>query len=79
MRKTNEALLASDINTELSGSTLIAVFLYRDIIYSFNVGDSRAILVKQTDIAWRVVELSDDQKPSREDEKERIIKAGGRI
>ena len=27
---------------------------------------------------WRVVPLSDDQKPERPDEKERIIKAGGR-
>lgn len=42
---TNDELLNSDINTDLSGSTVIAVFIHKEIIYSFNVGDSRAILI----------------------------------
>lgn len=79
MKKTNDALLTSEINTELSGSTLVAVFMHRDIIYCFNVGDSRAIMGKQKEGNWETVELSVDQKPSREDEKQRIIKAGGRV
>lgn len=44
IRKTNEQLLDSEINTELSGSTFISVFLFNNRIISFNVGDSRAIL-----------------------------------
>jgi serine/threonine protein phosphatase PrpC len=52
----------------MSGSTVIAIFIYKDTIYSFNVGDSRAILVSQkNDYNWIVTPLSIDQKPSRED------------
>lgn len=40
-------LLESEINTELSGSTVVCIFLYDNKILSFNVGDSRAILIKQ--------------------------------
>ncbi len=47
LSKTNQSLLDSDINTELSGSTLVAVFIYDLKIFCFNVGDSRAILVRQ--------------------------------
>lgn len=36
-----------DINTELSGSTVVVVVLYGDRLISFNVGDSRAILLRQ--------------------------------
>lgn len=42
---TNQQLLDSDINTELAGSTLIAVFVYNERLLAFNVGDSRAILL----------------------------------
>ena len=62
-------LLESKINTELSGSTVIAVFIHKNEIYSFNVGDSRAIMARQSDSSWQIVELSSDQKPSRADEK----------
>lgn len=40
-------LLESDINTELSGSTVVAVFIYQETIICYNIGDSRAILVSQ--------------------------------
>ena len=79
MSKTNDELLNSDINTELSGSTVIAVFIHRNRLYSFNIGDSRAILARHCGGEWKTIPLSDDQKPSREDEKKRIIKFGGRI
>lgn len=45
--KTNEDLLNSEINTELSGSTVVMVFIYESKIICFNVGDSRAILIRQ--------------------------------
>jgi serine/threonine protein phosphatase PrpC len=47
LSKTNKSLLDSDINTELSGSTVVAVFIYRERIICYNIGDSRAILVRQ--------------------------------
>lgn len=45
--KTNQMLLDSDINTELSGSTVVCVFVYKGEIFCFNVGDSRAILCQK--------------------------------
>lgn len=44
---TNQQLLESEINTELAGSTLIAVFVYNERLLVFNVGDSRAILLTE--------------------------------
>lgn len=44
---TNTQLLECEINTELAGSTLIAVFVYNERILAFNVGDSRAILMQE--------------------------------
>ena len=41
-----------------------------------NAGDSRGILVRRKD---RVVVASEDHKPNRADEKERINAAGGRV
>jgi len=47
--KTNQSLLDSEINTELSGSTVVAVFEYKNKLFCFNVGDSRAILCYQVE------------------------------
>ena len=44
---TNKELLEGEINTELSGSTVVGVAIYNGKVLSFNVGDSRAILIKQ--------------------------------
>lgn len=64
----------------MSGSTAIAVFIQNETVYAFNVGDSRAILVSQkSPKEWGLKALSNDQKPSREDEKQRILKFGGRV
>lgn len=46
--RTNQSLLDSDINTELSGSTVVAVFIYGDKMLCFNVGDSRAVLASHS-------------------------------
>lgn len=66
-QRTNDELLNCDINTELSGSTVIAVFIYQEKIVSFNVGDSRAILINSEYSKWTHEPISIDQKPSRED------------
>lgn len=47
MSKTNNSLLESEINTELSGSTVVVVLIFKQKILCFNVGDSRAILIRQ--------------------------------
>ena len=47
LQLTNKALLEGDINTELSGSTVVGVAVYNDKAISFNIGDSRAIMISQ--------------------------------
>lgn len=50
---TNNELLASEINTDLSGSTVVAVFVYGRKLFCFNVGDSRAVLLSSVANHWR--------------------------
>ncbi|CAD8097600.1 unnamed protein product [Paramecium primaurelia] len=59
---TNKELCYSEIDTNLSGSTTVSLLIIKDIIYSANVGDSRAIMCK-FDNGWTVIELSRDHKP----------------
>ncbi len=63
---TNTMLLSAEINTDLSGSTLVCCLLYQDILVVANVGDSRAILIRH-EADWNVATLTQDQKPSRPD------------
>ena len=78
----NKDLLASEIDTELSGSTCIVVLITPTHIYTANVGDSRAILARKNESNSRQIKcirLSVDQKPSLESERQRILSFGGRI
>lgn len=79
MQKTNQELMESDINTELSGATVVAIFIRNDKIICFNVGDSRAILINQDNEQLKAQQITFDQKPDRPDEAKRILAAGGRI
>mmetsp|Transcript_100700 Transcript_100700/g.288587 ORF Transcript_100700/g.288587 Transcript_100700/m.288587 type:complete len:201 (+) Transcript_100700:1099-1701(+) len=58
-----------------AGSTATTVLLLGDRAYCGNVGDSRTVLCR----SGEAVPLSDDHKPSREDEAARIKAAGGFI
>ncbi len=57
------------------------VAIYKEKATCFNIGDSRAILIRSKDGKdfWEVVPLSIDQTPARKDERERIIKNGGKV
>lgn len=64
-----------------SGTTAVACYQHRDRLLVANVGDSRAVLGR-CDTArkgLKAVELTSDQKPSRADEKRRILAAGGKV
>ncbi|KAM0912675.1 hypothetical protein ACQ4PT_012646 [Festuca glaucescens] len=55
------------------GSTASTAIFVGNHLYVANVGDSRAVISK----AGKAIALSDDHKPNRSDERERIENAGG--
>ncbi|CAD8069045.1 unnamed protein product [Paramecium primaurelia] len=79
LQTNNELVNNSKIETVIAGSTLCCGLIKLNRLYIANVGDSRCVLAKQTGNSWQTIELTKDQKPSREDEARRILKAGGRI
>lgn len=67
---TNHEILASDFDTNLSGSTLVTVTIFQNKILCGNVGDSRAVVGKQMNPhQFAAVPLSIDHKPSFERER----------
>ena len=72
-------LKTSGIDYSNSGTCAITIFLYKNTCYISNLGDSRAVLYRVTNKEKLAIEISYDQKPTRPDEKERILKLGGKI
>ncbi|POM66075.1 Hypothetical protein PHPALM_18124 [Phytophthora palmivora] len=60
---------------KFQGSTAVGVLLFEDVLYSLNVGDSRAVLCR----GGEVVELTRDHKPNDPQERARIESLGGRV
>ena len=75
-RIVDESLSSKEVvfDSNFSGSTCIILFQIRNKIISSNVGDSRALLIKENK---EIIELSNDQKPEEENEKKRIEIMGG--
>ncbi|XP_057341669.1 probable protein phosphatase 2C T23F11.1 [Microplitis mediator] len=70
----DEAMQAdAALRAERAGTTVIAILIKDNILYSANAGDSRAV----ASVNGRLVELSRDHKPTLEDERRRIEAAGG--
>ena len=77
IKKSEEALFDSDeIDSTFSGTTCILLFIIGNKIISVNIGDSRAIMLKDKK---NIIQLSIEQKPENKEEKERIEKNGGEI
>ena len=62
---------------ERSGSCAIVVLVVGDACFVANVGDSRAVM--SGDNGKKVYTLSRDHKPSDEEERTRIVAAGGKV
>lgn len=60
---------------KFQGSTAVGVLLFDDVLYSLNVGDSRAVLCR----GGNVVDLTRDHKPNDPQERARIESLGGRV
>ena len=77
IKQSEESLFDSDeIDSTFSGTTCILLFIIGNKIISVNIGDSRAIMIKDK---RNIIELSKDQKPENLEEKERIEKNGGEL
>ncbi len=63
-------------NKHFSGSTAITALIGKNTLWVANVGDSRAILIHSN---GKVEALSNDHKPDREENRNGIIKRGGKI
>jgi serine/threonine protein phosphatase PrpC len=78
---TDRGLDYSGIDTELSGSTCVVVYIAGRTLHCAWVGDSRAVLC-QRDPATnkrRAVNLIIDHKPFQPEEKARVERCGGRV
>jgi len=71
---------SEEIDAMLSGTTVTTVHIKGNTVTCANAGDSRCV-VGHTDENHKLVakDLSRDHKPDDADEKERILKAGGRV
>ena len=83
--KVNQELYDTKFDIHFSGTTCVLVFKIGQKIICSNVGDSRAILVKNkkslnnNDKVYEFIELSHDHKPENKEERERIEKSGGEV
>ncbi len=78
--KTEETFKAAPFDYTSSGTCCIAVLIQKNKCYVANLGDSKAVLCQEdNENHLKSVELSKDHKPSRIDEKNRIIQMGGKI
>jgi len=75
-KEVDEMLSSKEVlfDSNFSGSTCIIIFQVGTNLISCNVGDSRALLIKENK---EIIELSHDQKPDNENEKKRIEEMGG--
>jgi len=76
-------LKQSNIPSNTSGSTAVSVYYERigpqPVLHVAFVGDSRAVLGRREGDSVTAVALTDDHKPNRPDEKQRIEQAGGMV
>lgn len=79
-------LVHDDLNhqkydTQLSGSTCVALLFDRNTVYSANAGDSRAVLysVDKNATGLKITQMSEDHKPCLPVEKKRVLAMNGRV
>ena len=78
-RINNEVYNNKSMDSNMSGTTVVSLFLTSDKIITLNIGDSRAALFKYENGLYYCKNLTRDHKPSEPDENKRIISNNGRI
>ena len=76
---TNSFLHASSIDDSMSGTTAVCALLNGNELTVSNVGDSRGVLAEKREGKLVAVDLSRDQTPMCEDERERCVRAGASV
>lgn len=78
--QTSQSLLTSSgLDTYFSGSTCVSILIVGNKVFCANVGDSRAVLARETDGHLNGFALNRDHKANEPDEEARILRNGGRI
>ncbi|PFH38758.1 protein phosphatase 2c containing protein [Besnoitia besnoiti] len=78
--RTNCELFQPGIDITMSGTTCVSCVIQGTMLYTANVGDSRAIMGRANGKGgWTSLSLSHDHKPDRPDEEKRILAADGRV
>lgn len=75
----HQALISGKIDSSFSGTTAVCTYVQGSKIYCANAGDSRCVLASLENGQYIARDLSIDHKPSRPDERQRIIECGGRV
>jgi len=76
----SEELRRSGIEVTESGSTAVTALKKGNNLYVANVGDSRCVMARDSGNGrLEAVAMSDDHKPDRKDEKERILRNRGAV
>ncbi|KAL8274435.1 hypothetical protein Esti_001595 [Eimeria stiedai] len=83
-KRASQDLKHSNMNVKCSGTTCVSCVVQGAVLYTANLGDSRAILGREgapqkEGTPWQAVELTRGHKLELEDERKRILAAGGRI
>eukprot|EP01041_Mallomonas_annulata_P011254 gene11254-23547_t len=71
--------LDTGIDCSISGSTFIMAIIRGTRLTVANIGDSRAIIISKVYGKYKARALSIEHKPEIDEEKERILAAGGRV
>ena len=75
----SEIYLNPDINSDMSGTTVVSLIITQKKLISINLGDSRLTLFKYDNGIYYSKNLSREHKPSEIEESKRIISSGGII
>lgn len=76
---TNREVYAMVSDVRFSGSTCVSVLTYGKKVYVANVGDSRAIVIRQKPDGCLCYPISRDHKPDDPEESKVILANNGRI
>lgn len=76
-RHAERDIVKNDFDPNFSGTTCVMVLQVGEKLITANVGDSRAILVKEN--GKKIIPLSVDQKPNDPEELKRIVSNGGEV